>query len=509
MIEIIKSNWQLVVSLAAGILWLLNAYKTILEIIYKRKEIKLIELQIDEKKATNIIALPRVQELKNTIRVTEEQIKVLGKNLTIATGIIVALFSISLYAHFESKELRKRSIANLRNIKVLENQIVYLDSLNKDLTDSTSHVKEIQNLQAYNNLLLTSSANKRDSISILLKSLRDLRRKNYELAQKIEYRDSIILELKKKFHESSVDVKRSNIVNSENIIYRKTEIPIAEKPRIAIVDFQIKDEQGQKALGVAMSDLLIDALVETRRYLVVERSALQTIRQEQIMALSGQVDAATGAEVGKLIGAEYLVVGMVSKFEEKALGGGLGSIVGGTALGGVGAYTSELGITVRIINATTGEIVASEKINQKESSRGLTTVTTATGGSAGGGLYRSKSMQTAIEKAIVKAAEVIGEQILGGQEAASADSTGATKIEVVAKNVDFAISRLFAKTLMAINGVKDVKSSFDGNTANIKVEYQGVAEDLAASILTAEMQDFEIKIESLTVTKIVINIDKK
>ena len=143
------------------------------------------------------------------------------------------------------------------------------------------------------------------------------------------------------------------------------------KPRLAVVDFQIKVEQAQKALGTAMSDLLIDALVETRRYFIVERSALQAIRQEQIMALSGEVDAATGAEVGKLIGAEYLVVGVVSKFEEKTGGGGLGGLVKGTALGGVGWYNSELGITVRLIHATTGEIVASEKINQKETAIGL------------------------------------------------------------------------------------------------------------------------------------------
>jgi len=194
MIEIVKSNWQLVVSLAAGILWLLNAYKTILEIIHKRKEIKLIELQIDEKEATNIIELPRVQELKNTIRVTEEQIKVLGKNLTITTGIVFVLFSISIYTHFESKELRIQSIANLKKVKILENQVVYLDSLNRGLTNSTDLIKELQNLQAYNNLLVTNIANQRDSISILSKKLRGLRRENYELAQKIEHKDSIILE---------------------------------------------------------------------------------------------------------------------------------------------------------------------------------------------------------------------------------------------------------------------------------------------------------------------------
>jgi curli biogenesis system outer membrane secretion channel CsgG len=257
-----------------------------------------------------------------------------------------------------------------------------------------------------------------------------------------------------------------------------------------------------------MSDLLIDALVETRRYFIVERSALQAIRQEQIMALSGEVDAATGAEVGKLIGAEYLVVGVVSKFEENTGGGGLGSLVGGKALGGVGFYTSELGVTIRIINATTGEIVASEKINQKESSIGLVAVAATTTGAAGGGLYKSKSMQTALEKAITKAAEVIGEQIPGGEDPAAGDSTGAATIEVVAKNVDFTASRLLAKSFEAISGVKSVKSSFAEKTTNLKVKYQGSAEDFADAIIATGMEGFKFKVESLTASKIIMKVDK-
>ncbi len=280
------------------------------------------------------------------------------------------------------------------------------------------------------------------------------------------------------------------------------------KKRLAVVDFQIKVEAAQKALGTAMSDLLIDALVETRRYFIVERSALQAIRQEQIMALSGEVDAATGAEVGKLIGAEFLVVGVVSKFEEKTGGGGLGGLVKGSALGGVGWYTSELGITVRIIDATTGEIVASEKINQKENSFGLVAVAATSDGAAGGGLFKSKSMQTAMEKAIVKAVDVIGEQIPGADDPASVDSTGATTIDITAKNLDFATSRLFAKTLEKVEGVLSVKSAFEGKIANIKVKYQGASEDFADALLATEMPGFKLKIESLAPKKIVMKIEK-
>jgi len=280
-----------------------------------------------------------------------------------------------------------------------------------------------------------------------------------------------------------------------------------EKPRLAVVDFQIKVAQAEKALGTAMSDLLIDALVETGRYTILERSALQEIREEQIMALSGEVDATTGAEVGKLVGAEYLVVGVVSKFEEKTGGGGLGGLVGGKALSGVGWYTSELGVTIRLINSTTGEIVASEKINQKESSIGLVAVAATSTGAAAGGLYKSKSMQTALEKAIGKAVDIIGEQIPSAEEPEAAGN-GATTIDITAKNLDFATSRLFAKTLEKVEGVQDVKSAFEGKTANIKVKYQGAAEDFADALLATDMPGFKLKVESLAAKRIVMKVEK-
>lgn len=281
-----------------------------------------------------------------------------------------------------------------------------------------------------------------------------------------------------------------------------------EKPRIAVVDFQVKVGQGHKDLGTAMSDLLVNALVQTGRFFVLEREAMQAIREEQYMALSGEVDAATGAEVGRLIGAEFLVVGAVTKFEERTGGGGLGGLVRGKALGGVGWYTSELAITVRLINSSTGEILVSEKINQKDTAIGLAAISGVPGGAAAGGLYKSKSMQTAMEKAIVKAVEVVSEKIPGGEGAAFADGDGANTIDITAKNLDFATSRMFAKSLEKIEGVKDVKSAFEGKTANIKVLYEGGADDFADALLTTDIPGIKLKVESLSAGKIVMRIEK-
>lgn len=137
-----------------------------------------------------------------------------------------------------------------------------------------------------------------------------------------------------------------------------------DKPRIAVVEFIVKVPAGRE-LGTAMSDLLTNALVQTEQYAVLERQAIERIRSEQKLTSTGEVDAATGAQIGKLLGAQFLVVGSVTKFEEKDKKG-IGGILGKNVIGGVGVSTAEIGVTIRIIESETGVISASQTINQKE-----------------------------------------------------------------------------------------------------------------------------------------------
>ena len=58
---------------------------------------------------------------------------------------------------------------------------------------------------------------------------------------------------------------------------------------------------------------------------MVERSKLEYVLREQDLAASGRVSPGTGAKMGKLTGAEYMVMGTVTAFEE----GTKGSITAG------------------------------------------------------------------------------------------------------------------------------------------------------------------------------------
>src|SRR4051812_27138189 len=64
----------------------------------------------------------------------------------------------------------------------------------------------------------------------------------------------------------------------------------------------------------ALTEALTTSLVETSRFVVLERQALAQVQQEQDLGASGRVNKETAAEVGKLMGAQVLITGDITSF---------------------------------------------------------------------------------------------------------------------------------------------------------------------------------------------------
>jgi len=146
------------------------------------------------------------------------------------------------------------------------------------------------------------------------------------------------------------------------------------KRRIAVFDFEDKTDhrlrwyKADQPVGHGMADMLVTALVKSGEYVVIERQAIKKIIQEQKLGLSGMVTPQTAVQVGKLLGVELAIIGSVTEFgysssETKGSFGGIG--------GGVKTTESSVGIDVRFINTTTGEILAADNVRKQESSSGI------------------------------------------------------------------------------------------------------------------------------------------
>jgi curli biogenesis system outer membrane secretion channel CsgG len=92
------------------------------------------------------------------------------------------------------------------------------------------------------------------------------------------------------------------------------------KRRIGVVDFENKSAYGQNRLGSAASDILITELTKTGKFVVVERDKLAKIMDEQKLQASGAIDPKTVVRLGKILGLNAIVTGVVSSFGEKTEG---------------------------------------------------------------------------------------------------------------------------------------------------------------------------------------------
>lgn len=145
------------------------------------------------------------------------------------------------------------------------------------------------------------------------------------------------------------------------------------KKRIAVLTFDDETDRGYtwgggKTPGSGMAEMLTTALVKSGEYTVVERGELEQVLQEQDLGTSGIVTQQSAAEVGKMLGAELVVFGAITEFGYKERSTG-----GSTRRFGIGisSETAVVAADVRMVNSTTGEIIAAENVRKEESKRGL------------------------------------------------------------------------------------------------------------------------------------------
>jgi len=186
------------------------------------------------------------------------------------------------------------------------------------------------------------------------------------------------------------------------------------RARIAVVSFDQKAAKGYGRVGDGLADMLATELVNTNRFIVLERQELGAVMAEQDLARSGRVSAATGAPTGQIEGAELLVTGAVTAFEPNYQGGSLGGILlsrrhpGGLGAGLKQAY---IAIDMRIIDARTSRIVAATTVEGR-----ATDIAGSIGGVIGGGssrlgiglgAFRNTPMEKAVRVCLAKAVQFI------------------------------------------------------------------------------------------------------
>jgi len=202
----------------------------------------------------------------------------------------------------------------------------------------------------------------------------------------------------------------------------------AQKTRVAVLAFENNTTLAifGDRLGLAASDEVTTQLVKTGEFSVIERRAIDAILAEQNLGASGLVDAATAARVGRLLGAQAVIIGSITKFSMDRKSGGIGPLSA--------SYTdAESAMDVRVIDATTGEIKVVAEGNGKKR--------------FGGAAFKDVNLERNFDEGVAQealrpAVETAVRQIVEQKATLAASTAGAPFGQIVgARGQDFYLDR--------------------------------------------------------------------
>lgn len=199
-----------------------------------------------------------------------------------------------------------------------------------------------------------------------------------------------------------------------------SDIPLINGPKrtVAVGKFDaigsFTAKYGSWDIGGGLGAMLATALVESGRFIVVERANLQQVLSEQELKGAGVTTQATGPSIGKLIGVQLLVYGAVTEFGTDDKGGGFS--IGGSG-GGIGnlfsgalsqqSASGKVAIDIRLVDTTSGQITETHRLVEPIESSGFDLNLGFKGISFGGNQFQKTPIGEASRRVITRAVQKI------------------------------------------------------------------------------------------------------
>jgi curli biogenesis system outer membrane secretion channel CsgG len=166
---------------------------------------------------------------------------------------------------------------------------------------------------------------------------------------------------------------------------------------------------GDWDIGGGLSAMLTTALVDSGKFIVVERANLSQILTEQ--ELSGSGVALGGPKLGQLSGVQMLIYGSVTEFGVEDEGGGFGIGIAGSgflssALG-IRGSSGSVAMDIRLVDTTTGQVVESHTVKEPIKSTGVDVSFGYEGLSMGGDKFWKTPLGEASRRAINRVVHVV------------------------------------------------------------------------------------------------------
>ncbi|MEZ5403879.1 MAG: CsgG/HfaB family protein [Bryobacteraceae bacterium] len=168
--------------------------------------------------------------------------------------------------------------------------------------------------------------------------------------------------------------------------------------------------QNDVNIGEGIRSMLVARMHQSKNVVLLERKKIDNIMKEQDFGATNRVNQGTRAKIGKITGADAILMGDIVIFgrDDNKKNGGIGGIIGGKFGAIAGSKKEEkavVGINLRIVDAETGEVLetAEARGESKRTSRDWSGVAAAfgrgTAGQANAGMNSSNFEATIIGEA--------------------------------------------------------------------------------------------------------------
>ncbi len=160
-------------------------------------------------------------------------------------------------------------------------------------------------------------------------------------------------------------------------------------------------------IGNGMAEMLNDALLQSNRFIVLDRQGIKDVLSEQDLAANGRVSRETAAPTGEVEGADLLIKGSITEFEPGSAGMRAGAGLGvfglpGAIIGGVlgGLRQSHVAMIIQVVDARTSRLLFSTTVEGKANDFDIGGALAGFGGGFGGVAGLGTWQKTPVEKAI-------------------------------------------------------------------------------------------------------------
>ena len=187
------------------------------------------------------------------------------------------------------------------------------------------------------------------------------------------------------------------------------------RPTVAVIRFEtrVASLDGWE-LGEGFQDVLVDQLVETNRFVVIERPDINSVLDELELQQSGATRPENRSNPGRLKNVQYLVKGSIVDFSHVARSRSFFGHYGVAEMEWMGTvHWAAMGVVLQVVEVESGEVVYSKMIEKYVPAMGLDMRGEYKDVGFGGGLFYRTPLGKATKEVLHEAVTDISEVIAG------------------------------------------------------------------------------------------------